>query len=102
MTVAAWVPWTKSWRQRRDYAICRETLQRVQEIVDGELRHGHTARTLEKHLHACSRCGEEAEAIRTLKQAIARVCGECDPEAVAKLNELANRLVRGHGDHAEA
>ena len=102
MSVVAWVPWTKSWRQRRDYAICRQTLERVQEIVDGELPHGHTARTLEKHMGACRRCGEEAEAIRTLKLTIARVCGECDPEAVAKLELLAQRLVEGHGDHAEA
>jgi len=96
MTVGAWVPWTKQWRQRRNYLICRQTLERVQEIVDGEVPHGHTARTLERHLGACKKCGEEAEAIRTLKIAIQRVCGECDPEAVAKLEQLAQRLCEGH------
>jgi hypothetical protein len=96
-----YVPFTKAWRQRRDYVICRETLERVQEIVDGELRHGHTARTLEKHLHACKRCGEEAEAIRTLKAAIVRVCGDCDPEAVAKLEQLARDLCSGRRDDPE-
>jgi anti-sigma factor RsiW len=92
----AYIPWTTSWRQRRDYIICRQTLERVQEIVDGELPHGHTARTLERHLTACTRCGEEAEAIRTLKQAIIRVCGDCEPEAVAKLEALARDLCEGH------
>ena len=100
MTVSSWVPWTKSWRQRRDYTICRQTLLRVQEIVDGELPHGHTARTLEKHLSACGRCGEEAEAVRTLKIAIARVCGDCDPDAVAKLESLAQRLIEGREEPA--
>jgi anti-sigma factor RsiW len=95
MTVIAWIPWTKPWRRRRDYAICRQTLERVQEIVDGEIPHGHTARVLSKHLHACKRCGEEAEAMRTLKIAIARVCGECDPDAVAKLESLAQQLLEG-------
>ncbi len=89
-----YVPWTTSWRRRRDIVICRETLERVQEIVDGEVA-GHTARTLEKHLHACKRCGEEAEAIRTLKAAIVRVCGDCDPDAVAKLQQLARDLCSG-------
>jgi len=100
MTVRAWVPWTKPWRQRRDFVICRQTLDRVQEIVDGEIPHGHTARTLERHLTACRRCGEEAEAIRTLKIAITRVCGECDPEAVAKLHQLARRLCEGREEIA--
>ena len=89
-----YIPWTTSWRRRRDFVICRETLERVQEIVDGEVS-GHTARTLERHLHACKRCGEEAEAIRTLKAAIVRVCGDCDPDAVAKLQQLAQELCSG-------
>lgn len=98
--MVSWVPWTKPWRQRRDYTICRETLERVQEIVDGEIPHGHTARVLEKHLGACRRCGQEAEAVRTLKIAIVRVCGDCDPEAVAKLQELARALCEGREEQA--
>ena len=31
-----------------------------------------------------------------LKAAIVRVCGDCDPEAVAKLQSLARDLCQGH------
>src|ERR1041384_4703686 len=92
--MSAWLPGTKSWRQRRNYVVCRQTIERVQEIVDGEIK-GHTARTLERLLIACKSCGDEAEAIRALKAAIVRVCGDCDPVAVAKLEELARKLCEG-------
>ena len=99
MNMAAWLPGTKSWRRRRQYILCRQTIERVQEIVDNELPHGHTARTLERHLMICKSCGHEAEAIRTLKIAIQRVGRDCDPEAVTKLEELARRLCDGtHSD----
>jgi anti-sigma factor RsiW len=92
VTLLAYVPGTKSWRQRRDRDICARTAERIQEIVDGELPPGKAARALERHVEACPPCFEEAEVIRTLKQAIVRVSGEADPDTVQRLQALARDL----------
>jgi anti-sigma factor RsiW len=90
MTLLAYVPGTKAWRKRRN--ICSRVAERLQEIVDGELPPGKAARALERHLIECPPCHQEAEVLRTLKQAIARVSGEADPEVVARLQALARQL----------
>jgi anti-sigma factor (TIGR02949 family) len=88
------VPGTRSWRARRDRKLCAQTLDHVQEIVDGELPAGK-AKDLRRHLEACERCGDEATVARLMKQAICRVSGQADAETVRRLEELGRRLCEG-------
>lgn len=94
-TVTAYIPGTAAWRRRRDARICMETHDRLQEIVDGEVGASRAEQILAKHLHACQNCNAEAEVIRDLKEAIARVGSDADPELVSTLEDLAGRLCRG-------
>jgi anti-sigma factor RsiW len=73
-----------------------QTHERIQEIVDGEIGPGRAEKILEKHLEACRSCNSEADAIRELKDAIARVGGKADPDLVASLEVLARRLCDGY------
>ena len=91
MRLFAYIPGTGSWRQRRHDAICRETYVHIQEIVDGEMT-AVKAKVLSRHLSECPPCELEAEAIKGLKQAIARVGCEADPQLVQRLDELARKL----------
>ena len=97
MTLFAYVPGTTAWRKRRHDEICRETYIHIQEIVDGEIT-AAKAKQLTVHLSECPPCELEAETIRGLKQAIARVSCEADPQLVQRLDELARRLC-SRGDH---
>jgi anti-sigma factor RsiW len=95
MTLLAYLPGTSAWRRRRKREICRQTAERIEEIVDGELPPTKAARVLEQHLIDCPPCRDEAEVVRALKGAIARVSGEADPEVVDRLQDLARRLCEG-------
>lgn len=95
MTLLAYVPGTEAWRKRKRRELCAQAAERIQEIVDGEVPAGKAARALEHHLQECPPCHQEAEVLRTLKQAIARVSSEADRETVDRLNRLAQRLCRG-------
>jgi hypothetical protein len=88
VSVLSYVPGTRAWRHRRDVALCRETLDRIDAIVDGEME----GQSLRRHLDACRRCQHEAEAIEGLKQAIERVSEEADPDLVRRLEAEARRL----------
>ncbi len=92
MKLLAYIPGTSPWRKRRDMMLCRQTAARVQELVDGELEPAAVQRRLQRHLDACRRCQEEAEAVEQLKEAIARVGREVDPEVVGHLEDLCARL----------
>ncbi len=92
MSLLSRLPGTHAWRDRRDRALCAQTSARIQEIVDRELRPGRAARALERHVAACERCGDEANAIAALKRAIARVGRVPDGELVGHLEEFARRL----------
>jgi hypothetical protein len=94
MSLLAFVPGTSAWRRRRDGKLCQEALDHIQELVDRELPSNRLAH-LDKHLDACQRCGVEADVIRDLKEAIARVGSECNPDSVAKLEDLARSLCDG-------
>lgn len=94
MTLLAYVPGTDAWRKRKRRDLCAQAAERIQEIVDGEVPPGKAARDLERHLKECPPCHQEAETLRTLKQAIARVSSDADPETVDRLNDLARRLCR--------
>lgn len=92
MSLKAYVPGTKAWRKRREHELCARALERMQEIVDGELPPGKAAKALEQHLVDCPPCHSEADVIRSLKQAIARVSGDADPQTVERLQALGRRL----------
>jgi anti-sigma factor RsiW len=95
MNVFAYIPGTQSWTRRRSAVVCRKTMAHVQEIVDGEIPPGRAATILERHIEACPPCKVEAESIRMLKAAVARVMPEADAECVERLNNLARRLCQG-------
>lgn len=92
MTLLSYVPGTEAWRKRRARDVCARAAERIQEIVDGEIPPGKAARTLERHLIECPPCHQEAEVLRSLKQAISRVSGQADPETVKRLEALARSL----------
>ena len=92
MNPFSFVPGTTAWRARRDLQLCRQTAARIQEIVDGEVESAKAAKILERHLDACGHCHDEADAIRSLKEAIARVGCDADPELVDRLRALARKL----------
>lgn len=100
--IAAYIPGTAAWRRRRAAAICQETHDRIQEIVDGEIGGSRAERILERHIEACTACNADAQILRELKQAIARVASTADPELVGRLEDLAQRLCRGHEAGHEA
>lgn len=89
------IPGTAAWWDRRARELCHQTAERIQEIVDGEFPVSRKLRLLERHLAACGYCRVQAETIRQLKQAIARVGCEADRATVARLEDLARRLCQG-------
>lgn len=81
------------WRRKTSEAeICRRALERVQQIVDDEMPSPKERLELLGHLDACTTCGVEAEAVREMKIAIARVGSGTDAEIVQRLRDLADRL----------
>jgi anti-sigma factor RsiW len=99
VTLRAYVPGTYAWKRRREGILCEKTVERLQEIVDGEIGPGRAEQILRKHLDACQSCNARADVIRDLKVAIARVSQEADPRIVANLEDLARRLCSG--EHRE-
>jgi anti-sigma factor RsiW len=98
MSLSAYIPGTHAWRRRREGILCAQTVERIQEIVDGEIAPGHAEQVLTRHLEACRSCNAEADVIRELKVAIARVSDEADPQCVRKLEDLARRLASGEAE----
>lgn len=92
MSPARWIPGSRAWRRRRSYDLCERAIERVQELVDGELPPCRDSERLIAHLESCPPCALEAEAVRELKRAIHRVGQESDPEVKARLTEWARRL----------
>jgi hypothetical protein len=99
MKPSRYIPGTGAWRHRREGILCAKTVERIQEIVDGEIGATKAERILTKHLAACKSCNSHAEVIKELKIAIVRVSDDADPELVATLEDLARKLCRG--DQAE-
>jgi hypothetical protein len=95
MSMRAYIPGTYAWKRRREGILCAQTVERIQEIVDGEIGPDKAGQVLKKHLDACQSCNAEADVIRELKIAIARVSNEADPGCVKKLEDLARRLAEG-------
>lgn len=97
MTLLEYLPGTKSWKRRRAREVCERTAERIDEIVDGEVPPGKAARLLERHLEACPPCHQEADVLRKLKVAIARVSSDADPDVVRRLEAYAKGLCEGRG-----
>jgi hypothetical protein len=95
MSMRAYIPGTYAWKRRREGILCAQTVERLQEIVDGEIGPDKAGLVLKKHLDACQSCNAQADVIRELKVAIARVSAEADPGCVKKLEDLARRLTEG-------
>lgn len=95
MSLASYIPGTRAWASRREAELCMKTVDRIQEIIDGEIGPGRAEQVLKRHLEACRSCDAEADVIRELKQAIARVSDEADPKLVSDLEDLARKLCRG-------
>jgi anti-sigma factor RsiW len=95
MSLVVYVPGTRAWKMRREAELCRQTTERVQEIVDGEIGPARAEQVLKRHLEACRSCNAEGQVIRELKVAIARVSSEADPTTVRNLEDLARRLCEG-------
>jgi anti-sigma factor RsiW len=95
MTLLAYLPGTHAWRKRRNRDLCSRAAELIHEIVDGELPPGKAAKALERHLVDCPPCFQEAETIRSLKQAIVRVSCDADPQTLERLRALGRRLCDG-------
>lgn len=95
MTVVSYIPGTRAWHHRREAALCAKTVERIQEIVDGEIGPGRAEQVLKRHLEACKSCHAQGEVIRELKDAIVRVSSDADPKTVRNLEELARKLCEG-------
>jgi anti-sigma factor RsiW len=95
MTIAAYIPGMRAFKRRREGILCAKTVERIQEIVDGEIGPGRAEQVLKRHLEACKSCNAHADVVRDLKIAILRVSDDADPECVRKLQDLAHRLAAG-------
>ncbi|MEX2394487.1 MAG: hypothetical protein WD826_08415 [Actinomycetota bacterium] len=95
MKVTAYIIGTTAWRRRREGILCAQTIERIQEIVDGEIPPSRAKVVLERHITACKSCDDKAEVFRELKIAITRVSGEADVDCVKSLEELARKLCEG-------
>ena len=95
MSMRAYIPGTYAWKRRREGILCAQTVERIQEIVDGEIGPGKAEQVLKKHLDACQSCNAEADVIRELKIAIARVSNEADPELREEARGPGPRLAEG-------
>jgi anti-sigma factor RsiW len=98
MKISAYVWGTRAWKHRREGILCSQTVERIQEIVDGEIPPSRAKIVLERHVTACKSCDAQAEVFRELKIAISRVSSEADPECVRTLEDLARKLCEGTAD----
>jgi hypothetical protein len=96
MSLGSYIPGTYAWKRRREGILCAKTHEKLQQIVDGEIGPGRAEQVLAKHLDACKSCNADADVIRDLKGAIARVSAQADPELVGRLEDLAKRLCDQH------
>jgi anti-sigma factor RsiW len=96
MSIAAYIPGTYAWKRRREGILCQRTHEKLQQIVDGEIGPARAEQVLAKHLDACKSCDADAQVIRDLKVAIARVSSKADAQLVGRLEDLAKQLCDQH------
>ncbi|NNE95434.1 MAG: zf-HC2 domain-containing protein [Acidimicrobiales bacterium] len=72
---------------------CRETLELLQQHLDGELPADQTRRVAE-HLDHCRLCNAESDIYEQIKQAI-MTSGVADPDVVQRLERFGERVGNG-------
>lgn len=70
---------------------CNRVRKVLQSYLDGELDDGQ-AGVVAAHLADCQRCGIEADVYQRVKDSLARLRPEADPEALARLRRFADTV----------
>ncbi|MCU0261611.1 MAG: zf-HC2 domain-containing protein [Ilumatobacteraceae bacterium] len=73
---------------------CRQVAQLLQHYLDGEVD-ADRARRIAAHLDDCRHCGLEAETYERIKAALAASQSPLPEDAVDRLREFGEELVRG-------
>lgn len=70
---------------------CRRVLRELQSYLDGEAD-ADTAWRVARHLSRCDGCFADADTVRAIKQAVARLRVAPDGDALARLRRLVENL----------
>lgn len=76
---------------------CQQVGKLLQQYLDGYLD-AERARRIDEHLEACRQCGLEAETYQEIKSRLAAQRPEVPADAVERLREFGERLIRGGGE----
>jgi anti-sigma factor (TIGR02949 family) len=79
---------------RGDEASCAEVAEHLQAYLDGHTEPEQVQR-IEKHLENCRRCGLESRTYTEIKSALARQGEPVDADAVRRLTDFGQALLRG-------
>ncbi|MFW2380414.1 MAG: anti-sigma factor family protein [Acidimicrobiales bacterium] len=73
---------------------CTETLELLQQYLDGELS-DEAARKIAEHLDHCTRCDQESEVYGKIKASIAAATEAPDQEVIERLERFGERVGNG-------
>ncbi|MBT8239593.1 MAG: zf-HC2 domain-containing protein [Acidimicrobiia bacterium] len=73
---------------------CSETLELLQQYLDGELT-TEEARRVAQHLDHCTRCDRESDIYRQIKISIAGASDSADAEVIERLERFGQRVGNG-------
>lgn len=82
----------RRWREGRR---CAEARDRIHEVLDAEMPAGRKRERIAEHLESCVACGASADEIRALKDAVARVGRDPDPQVKARLTRIVDEIRSG-------
>ncbi len=82
-------------RRRRETKRCAEARERIHEVLDAEMPPGRKRERIAEHLESCMACGATADEIRALKDAVARVGRDPDPQVKARLTQVVDEIRKG-------
>lgn len=82
-------------RHRREAKRCAEARDRIHEVIDAEMAAGSKRERIVEHLGHCVACGATADEIRALKEAVARVGRDPDPQVKARLTQIVDEIRKG-------
>lgn len=80
------------WREGKR---CAEARDRIHELIDAEMPAGRKRERIAEHLDSCVACGATADEIRALKDAVARVGHDPDPQVKARLTQIVDEIRKG-------
>ncbi|MGI9601629.1 MAG: zf-HC2 domain-containing protein [Acidimicrobiales bacterium] len=84
--------------RRRRKLSCRQVGRSLQQLLDHEIDDPERVARLQEHLDACRDCGLEAEAYRSLSDAIQRTGADASSPELQRLREFGARLAAGEID----